>query len=329
MRWIQAALVAWLVVSGLVWMRTPDLERPPSHDRRQPRPSLSGDGRLLAWEWKGEVVVWDRRNDRRRVLRSPLGPCRSPVISSDGRYLAYTKLGPQAVSDLWLMDLETEEERVWVPPTRITGKGSCFAPRLSSDGSHLTCLTYLPVPKSAQFAPTPGLLMPGRQLQIPFPQARCHGPVSLSPDGRRMAWEHRDFQDRLMVAEEGGSPALLWLGGAEPVLSDRHCAFVAPDHRGRYQLRLHDFEQAKTRTLTRGQEDCLEPSISSDGSRIAYTLYGPGQQVVHLSDGTGPGRSIGSGYHPGLSADGSTLAYVTPGKLHLWERGQESYSLDL
>lgn len=344
------------------------------------RPRLSDDGSRVAFQvnrattadsapaafgrlgtdWS-DVVVVDRGSGEVRRIRSQKGHCQDPVLSGDGRLLAYSSLGQGAVTCIYLQNLETQEVKELQPLVRLSGRGSCFAPELSQDGSLLTALTYRPgrLMKRWRFSPAPGTLNTARDtgFKTPFEGdlAEAYSSVAVSPSGHRTAWERRTSADnRVVIAEAEGEPKLLYEGGSAPVLSQDKCAFVAPDHRDLLQIMVHDFDTGETRALTAGNDDSVEPSLSSDGRWLAFTSYASdllqgeqaaGKSGVYLADlETGaltrvtPADGDGSCYNPDLSGDGSTVAFATlatnleaspraRGQIYLWDR--ESGSLEL
>ena len=63
--------------------------------------SLSDDGRYLAWSTVNSTIYWRdvQSNITRKITISPDGACRQPVISADGRYVAYLSLARNLITD--------------------------------------------------------------------------------------------------------------------------------------------------------------------------------------------------------------------------------------
>ena len=91
-------------------------------------PSLSGDGRLVAYETyeqgaatdtAGDVVVRDVRTGRARTIQPPpgAGDASEPELSRDGRRLAFTSLVGDR-SEVFVQDLATGRTRLASPATR-------------------------------------------------------------------------------------------------------------------------------------------------------------------------------------------------------------------
>ena len=354
--------------TSAAWPGTP--EQPVTLAWEDVRPRLSADGRRVTFQvnrktteqspaaafgrqgtgWS-DVVVVDRDSGQVERISSERGHCRSPVLSDDGKLLAYSSLGPDAVPCIFLRDLENGSQKLLRPRLVKSGRGGCFAPDFSADGRYLSCMTYRKADnlKRWRFSPSPGVMrLDEEQFETPFrgSWSTVHGPVALSPDGRRRVWESRGDHSYLAATEGNEHPQVLFERGFSPTISQDLCVFVAPDHRKVYQLMLHDFESGQTRALTEGNDDSLEPRLTPDGRWLVFSSYASDlvagdtneQCDVFLFDldhqaltRVTPDSSDGPCYNPDLSADGSTVAFATlatnletggrpAGQVYVWER---------
>jgi Tol biopolymer transport system component len=368
--WLGLAL--WLAIQPRPAARTPEL--PPA----EIHPTISFDGQWVAFETsrpdegaaqksafgrrrsaETDVAIVDRRSSQVRRLSAPKGSYRFPYLSGDGEMLVLEGTdGETHQSDIFLVhrrDLRMEHIKV---PWRTSGKANCFMPAISSDGSTISFLTYRPDP-SGPWVKALGLVRTTDLSRVETPNdeesSMPSWRVSISPDGKRVAWERRTLSDsgelsiQLFVMLDGGKPVMLVDGGAEPVVSNSACAFLAPDSKGIYQIVLHDFSTGASRALTNGNDDCLEPSISDDGKRIVFTSYATnltqhdqnGTSDVFLYDvdkGTTTCLSQngdGASYNPSVSGNGRAVVFASwatnlasqprePGNVYIWEQGWTS-----
>jgi Tol biopolymer transport system component len=126
----------------------------------QSEPSISGDGRIIAYTYQPAtkvgatvasagtfVVAWNRTNGKaeiasRNVKNGPQGGARQPTVSGDGRYVAYTSIydwtgdrdGGQ--QDVLRFDRQTQAT-VLVTPSFLGGpiSGDANSPSISGDGN--------------------------------------------------------------------------------------------------------------------------------------------------------------------------------------------------
>lgn len=306
-----------------------------------------------------DLFVLDRISGQAQTVRLERGSCSAPRFSADGQRLVFVgSEGPTHLSEVYLKKGPSAEPERLLPPHRVGGHASSFAPDISADGRWVSLLTYRPLPGNDNWAPTLALAEVTKEttVEVPFTWkvSTNSGRVALSPDGSRLAWENRQLTHeeklttRLVVHTRGESPLTIAREAGEPSLSRDTCAFVQSDEAGIYQLALYDFRDRTTRVLTQADEDCLEPAISSDGKRVVFTSYasnltsgqvdGP-SQVYLLEVSSGRIRCLSSGgkansYNPTISADGSTVAFVSldstlgeeklqGGQIYLWQDGWE------
>ena len=131
-------------------------------------PSVSGDGRLVAFESKAsnlvagdvsgtiDILLRDRQNGSTRRINVSSegvvgdGSSRAPSISHDGRYVAFyssaSNLVPEDTNsdyDIFVHDLQTgTTERVSVSSDGAEGNGNSYDPSISADGRYVTFESY-------------------------------------------------------------------------------------------------------------------------------------------------------------------------------------------
>jgi Tol biopolymer transport system component len=265
-----------------------------SAERRTPRsaynPAVSADGRYVAYEsaegnlnfakryGQMRVYVTDTRTGRTRLASLGIDFKRdhhsayNPSLSADGRTVAYeTSESSRGALDVWVADLRRSRAVRVVPPP---GVGDIYEPALSGDG------------RSLAFTAVSGVyvrsLGTGATTQVAAGDA--WEPV-LSRDGRRVAFTRGTRVVVRDLAEPGEielAPPAASSSASEPSLSadGRWVAFTArgagDDDTGVY---VTDLTTRKTVLVSRasGQSGppafggSSHPSISADGTRVAFT----------------------------------------------------------
>ena len=374
LRWI--ALI-WLLLSLWLFLRPTESRHQPLLAWSEIQPALSYDGKILAFEVgekarksakpvafskyshdRREIAILDRNSGEMRFLSRDQASCRQPQLSGDGQSIVFTTMDPRHhLVSVYVAEMETLTPNQIHTPWRAGGHGSQLAPTVASRSDRISFITFKPVGDPSEWRPTVAL---GRlsepKAETPYtelPWTEPNGRIALSPDGSRVAWEDRtpaenQVEIRLMTATSSNEPKVLVEGGAEPTLSTNSCVYVSQDSSGVYQLSIYDFETGEHSQLTFGNDDSFEPSLSADGSYLAFTSYASdlveGDQndhsdifLYHLEErqfrlvsfgGDGPS------FKPALSGDGSTVAFASratnldpdfdqPGQIYLWERGWE------
>lgn len=117
------------------------------------------------------------------------------AMSSDGKYIVHASKDAEGES-LWLKQVATQSNVQIVPPAAISYWGLTFSP----DGEYIYCVTAESNKGETMLSLIPVLGGPPRHLPV-----GPHGPVSFSPDGRRLAFinAHRDVF-HLYVADANG-----------------------------------------------------------------------------------------------------------------------------
>lgn len=242
------------------------------------------------------------------------------VLSADGRFVAFlsdaTNLvpGDSGIPDIYVHDRQTHAlERVSVSASGVPGNSASHHPDLSGDGRFVV------------FDSLASNLVPGDTNRV--------GDVFV-----RDRWS--GALERVSVASNGAQsdgdstePAISW-DGRYVVFLSLATQLAGADTNGKYDLYLRDRWLQRTRRLSLGpggsepSTDCLEPSISGDGRRAAFSSQAPelvpGDAngtydcfVVELDTGALSIASLSQGgaplddtsNKPALSYDGSVLAF--------------------
>ena len=140
--------------------------------------------------WQYRSPVWFQIASMRELTDS--GRASLPVISPDGRYLAYVNGDPGNQEALIVRDVDNPVEQVKIPPRKILYQGLTFSP----DGE-----TLFEVEKDDKLV--------GRLYAMPILGSRpsvpvlvdIDGPVSFSPDGRRFCFVRRSSSPKMSFLE--------------------------------------------------------------------------------------------------------------------------------
>ena len=232
--------------------RTIQVSHPPDPEisRSAYNPTISGDGRLIAYEAYDRpdepgggtrVVVRDLRSGREQAVPAPAGMAAElyePRLSAAGRQLAFSALAPRAGgrSEVFVRDLRSGRSR------RVSGPGEeAWEPTLSARG---TVVAYT--------AAGPG----GESHVVVRDLKRGRVATIASPAGSGLAFE----------------PSLSAAG--------RRVAFVArPGGTRQTQVFVRDLRARTTQLVSRadgpdgppGMGSASHPAISGDGRRVAFT----------------------------------------------------------
>ena len=282
--------------------------------RRTPRsaynPTVSADGRLVAFESAegnlnfakryGQIGVFvhDARTGRTRAMpQPPQGPGVSrseynPVISADGRRVAYQAQRRTGQSAIYVTDLRDGR-------TELASRGARSAPR-ADDGVY-----------------DPAISADGRRVAFTTAASNL-GAGDLR--GRTQVFV-RDLAARTttLVSRAGGvRGAIADEYSADPAISrdGRHVAFSSSagnlggrGGRSRSRIYVRDLRTHRTTAVSSARRFALKPSISADGRRVAYTVVDRGRSLVYVRDTSGRGTeqlvSRGPG-RAGAAADGAS-----------------------
>jgi Tol biopolymer transport system component len=285
--------------------------------RRTPRsaynPAVSGDGRFVAFEsaegnlnfakryGQMRVYVTDRRTGRTQLASLGIDFKRdphsayNPSLSADGRVVAY-ETSESARGELDVWVADLRTQRAKRIPAPAGVASDLYEPALSPDGRYLAFTAMARVASGA------------RQSEVFLRDLRTGRTVAVSEGRGGEAWEP--------VVSAGG----------------RHVAFT----RGA-RVVVKDLATGASTVVAppSASASASEPSLSHDGTRVAFTARGAGEQdtgvfvfdvgtgateLVSRAGGVGGPPAQGASGHPSLSADGRRVAFtsdawnLSPGK---------------
>ena len=235
----------------------------------------------------------------------------SPVVSPDGKWVAYTV----STQDL---EKDNRETRVWMvamsggDPLPMTAKGSsAWSPRWSPDGKHLSFVATSNDGDSSQVFMLD--MRGGERVQMTHIDGGVEG-YEWSPDGKQLALIIRDQEP-----DTGPGP---WVIDSLKFKED----YVGYLNRLRAHLYVFDIDKKSLTQITSGDYEEYSPAWSPDGSRIAFVsnrtaepdansnsdiwLVKPDtphdeQELVRVT--TNPSSDGSPIWHP----DGERIAYIT------------------
>ncbi|MFH8371033.1 amidohydrolase family protein [Streptomyces sp. NPDC018031] len=323
-------------------------------DQEATEPDFSPDGRHLVFQSYADdnFHLWLARADGTEARRLTDGATdhREPRFSPDGRRIAYAAEadGRYAVH---VLDLGTGESRIWAPaadPGAQEGQ-PCWHP----DGTGIVFTSGTgDAPTSIVRVDDDGT----RTTLVTVTTGRVAGP-SLSPDGTRLAYVHltpsaaRLVVDGRPVSDDGEEVfpfAARWPADDEVCYTAdgkvrrrtvtggpaRDIPFTA--HLTVPRLRERPLARDFDSTAPRPVKGILSPSLSPDGTRIAFAALG---DIWVGRKGAVPRAVVSDGNantDPAWHPDGSTLVYVSDrggGAADLWlhhlESGEDRRLTDL
>jgi Tol biopolymer transport system component len=209
-----------------------------------------------------------------------------PVISGDGRYVAFTSAATNLIAvdtnkstDVFIRDLQTQTTMLVSANSVGTGEGNkdSYSPTISSDGRFLLFVSKASNLTAGSFSGTDNLFLRDRQYGTNYALITAgQGCAAMTRDGHFVAF-----------AGASGSVVYVW-----------------------------DSQQTKQITNRSMSGTIQALAISPDGNRIA-TMAGSSSVSISIWDrASNTVYSVGSGYiiysHPGLrfSADGRFLTYA-------------------
>lgn len=277
------------------------------------RPSISHDGRFVAFNTETGIYVWDRQSGQVSLVdvgvSSGANPG-SPGISDDGRFVVFESWAANLVphdtndrTDVFVYDRTTGEiERVSVSTTGIQGNDRSIMPQISADGrivSFMSLATSL-VPGSTSGSFYVHDCETGETRWMPDSFTR---PYALSADGRYLAYM-----------------ALYWNG----------------DQSIKLKLYRYDVEQTTREDSLIAISDSTEAqvptnlSLSADGRFVAFAspystvvggdgnyatdifVYDTSAQLARLiTRAPDQAQANGSSSYPSISADGRVVVFLS------------------
>ena len=345
-RWIVAALVAGVVVvAALPWTRALFLRRPPpagtgaphaprlalllSSDRRMLDPSVSPDGRLIAYVAEVEsgphdLFVSQVSGEGRLRLTNDAAVEGWPRFSPDGQRISFTRR-EAGVSSICLVPA--------IGGTVTTVLTGAAEAAWSPDG---TRLAFTERPESNRTPALATARSDGSDIRTLYTAASSQPFIrspAWSPDGKQIAF----------VMGTGGAASGVWLippdGGtprplsgdavgafsAEPVFSPDNRAVVLSSNRGgATNLWSVPLDGGPPAQLTSGPGPDVSPSIAGDGLiTFLNSRWRSALTVADVDRGTQQTLLTHAPYlwAPTVSPDGSRIAFSraeTNGLWHLW-----------
>jgi Tol biopolymer transport system component len=301
-------------------------------------PSISADGSVVAFSSEAtnldggggigrpDLFVWHR--DTRRVTRISRGllggiadgGSYSPSVSADGSVVAFASDAANLVAGdlndlsdvfVWRQDPLTRLVSLVRVVTRVLGepRGSSFQPSVSADGSLV-----------AFASDAPNLVVGDDNDTIDvFVNDRVRGTTTLVS------------KDAGGQAADGPSYFPAISGGGDRVAFVSMATHLGPDHSAQPNVYVSDRGSGATTLVSQGADaepadsSSFAPAISADGRYVAFdsaasNLVGwdsnGGEDVFVRDTATGrttmldPGGGGAQGFYPGISPDGSYVAFA-------------------
>ena len=298
--------------------------------RRTPRsaynPTVSGDGRVVAFESAegnlnfakryGQIGVFvnDVRTGRTRAMPQPPqqpGVSRSeynPVISADGRRVAYQAQRRAGQSAIYVTDLRDGRPELasrgprWAPGA----DDGVYDPAISGDGTRVAFTT-------AASNLGAGDLRGRTQVFVRDLRARTTTLVSRASGARGV------------IADEYSADPAISRDGRYVAFSSAAGNLAGGGGRAGSRVYVRDTTTRRTTAVSSARRFALKPSISADGRRVAYTVIRGGRSLVYVRDARGrgpeelisraPGRAgataDGASADAAISADGRRVAFTS------------------
>lgn len=258
------------------------------------QPAWSPDGKELVYSHRGpgrtglRLIGADGEHDREILF----GPGELPSFSPDGRSVLYTKLDFKdfyyAFSDVYLYDVEKKSERrltygarAYVAAFAPDGQTVYFARHIGRDAS--TAISKLDL-QSGKITPV---------QEFSDNSVTVHS-LAVSPDGKTLAvslWRRGGYQDiyLLDVSPEGGGELKAITQDKDedldPSFSPDGQYLLFSSDRGEYRvanLYAYKLSDGSFYKLTNTLTGAFDPTVSPDGTKIAFTGYSGDGYDIYL-----------------------------------------------
>ena len=214
----------------------------------------------------------------------------NPSLSDDGQELAFSAVGPDGNTVIWVRHAGTKATDIATPRPNGAPQGDAYGGRLSGDGRWLV-FTWVPRDGSSSHVYVTDLRTGATTLVD-----RATGASGAVANG---------FSSHPAVSSDGRfvafSSSARNLGAGEPGV----------------RVYVRDMASGTTAVVSSlGEGSGFEPAISADGARVAYTSTRGGRSRVLLRDrATGKTTAItgakGISFDPSLSGDGTRVAFAS------------------
>jgi Tol biopolymer transport system component len=289
--------------STLISKPAAPLAREPLDPRSAYNATVSGDGRLVAYESSPGNVNFAKRYGRigveladaargrtTRIDHPPRGEDLSqsaynPQLAADGRHVAFQAVRGAGTAQVFVCDLHSGARTLASGGLPRSPRGtvtSIYEPRVSADGRFVVFTAVTSRASGAGGATSSRVML-------------------------------RDLGARRTTLVSAGAPG--FASGATVSGDGKLVAFTAGSKTPRLYLR--DVKAATTRPLTEPTAGAVvDPQLSADGRSVAYTLVRGGRSHVEVERvDTGATERVassrGSVTDPSLSADGTVVAFTS------------------
>lgn len=292
--------------------------------------ALSPDGTMIAYisDAGGSPQVWVRNLQRGGPMQITNGrfPAASPTWSPQSDQILFTRVEPDGPSIFSVGTLGSPE------PRRIVAGGS--SPRYPLYAGGFVYSVNDEIWLAGDDASD------RRRIEgVPDSQGFAARTPALSPDGQTIAFVHAEegpFGNLWLIPATGGearqitSPELVGGFAANPEWSSdgRYVVFdVAAGTSGSHLWRV-DTDSGEAAAMTKGPGGALQPTVSADGLRLAYTDSRPVWQLTRIDAESGARSAIYESrnpiFLPVVSPDASRIVFFS-----LLSSGMQLFVIDI
>jgi Tol biopolymer transport system component len=359
MWFLLAALTA--IALFLVWRFWPDHPGAPRNLLRRPLTTYPGselfsafspDSRQVAFAWDGDnegtfdiyVKFVDDAAQPLRLTRSSNDSV-SPVWSPDGHQIAFFRIAAGDAGGIFVVPALGGAERRLAPAHSTTmevgGRGHYldWAPEgrsryldWSVDGKWLAFVDKASPTKPLRIALTSSDGGNWQYLTLPNSDSIGDSDPRFSPNSHLLSFQRTvsvEVSDLYVVPITGGDPKRITSDNHRTAghswTSDGRGLIVSSDRTGTYRLWHVPLSTGSPRPLNIGEDNAMYPSVSRQGTRLAYSEVVLDDNIWQLNIKTpeSPVRIISStlrDMNPQYSPDGHSIAYASDrsGNFEIW-----------